>query len=117
MDEILARARLWLICERGKAALGEGNNSIGDLVPGLFAGWSAVVRGLSPLWQKRGTTTENFNKAQSALAKASTFAVINVYCIIILSILDEFPYLKRNSRHCDIKVATKIIFIGASGKP
>ena len=84
MDEILARARLWLICERGKAALGEGNNSIGDLVPGLFAGWSAVVRGLSPLWQKRGTTTENFNKAQSAFAKASTFADINVYCIIIL---------------------------------
>jgi SAM-dependent methyltransferase len=37
VDEILARARLQLICERGKAALGEGNNSIGDLVPGLFA--------------------------------------------------------------------------------
>jgi SAM-dependent methyltransferase len=37
VDEILAHARLWLICERGKAALGEGNNSIGDLVPGLFA--------------------------------------------------------------------------------
>jgi len=36
-DEILARARLQLICERGKAALGEGNNSIGDLVPGLFS--------------------------------------------------------------------------------
>ena len=37
VDEILARARLQLICERGKAALGEGNNSIGDIVPGLFA--------------------------------------------------------------------------------
>jgi ubiquinone/menaquinone biosynthesis C-methylase UbiE len=37
VDEILARARFQLICERGKAALGEGNNSIGDLVPGLFA--------------------------------------------------------------------------------
>jgi ubiquinone/menaquinone biosynthesis C-methylase UbiE len=37
VDEILARARLQLICERGKAALGEGNNSIGDLVPSLFA--------------------------------------------------------------------------------
>jgi ubiquinone/menaquinone biosynthesis C-methylase UbiE len=36
-DEILARARLQLICERGKAALGEGYNSIGDLVPGFFA--------------------------------------------------------------------------------
>ena len=33
VDEILARVRLQLICERGKAALGEGNNSIGDLVP------------------------------------------------------------------------------------
>jgi SAM-dependent methyltransferase len=37
VDEIMARVRLQLICERGKAALGEGNNSIGDLVPGLFA--------------------------------------------------------------------------------
>ena len=37
IDEILARVRLQLTCERGKAALGEGNNSIGDLVPGLFA--------------------------------------------------------------------------------
>lgn len=36
-DDVLARVRLQLICERGKAALGEGNNSIGDLVPGLFA--------------------------------------------------------------------------------
>jgi SAM-dependent methyltransferase len=37
VDEITVRVRLQLICERGKAALGEGNNSIGDLVPGLFA--------------------------------------------------------------------------------
>lgn len=37
VDEILARVRLQLICERGKAALGEGNNSIGDLIPSLFA--------------------------------------------------------------------------------
>jgi SAM-dependent methyltransferase len=37
VDEIMARVRLQLICERGKAALGEGNNSIGDLVPGLLA--------------------------------------------------------------------------------
>src|SRR5262249_43017371 len=35
---------LQLICERGKAALGEGNNSVGDLIPGLFAG-----RGLSDI--------------------------------------------------------------------
>lgn len=37
VDEILAGLRLQLLCERGKRALGEGNNSIGDLVPGLFA--------------------------------------------------------------------------------
>jgi hypothetical protein len=37
IDEIIACARLQLICERGKGALGEGHNSIGDLVPGLFA--------------------------------------------------------------------------------
>src|SRR5262249_7432347 len=37
VDEIMARVRLQLTCERGKAALGEGNNSIGGLVPGLFA--------------------------------------------------------------------------------
>jgi SAM-dependent methyltransferase len=37
VDEILSRVRLQLICERGKAALGEGNNSVGDLVSGLFA--------------------------------------------------------------------------------
>jgi SAM-dependent methyltransferase len=32
----LALVRLQLICERGKIALGEGDNSIGDLIPGLF---------------------------------------------------------------------------------
>jgi SAM-dependent methyltransferase len=37
VDETIARVRLQLTCERGKAALGEGNNSIGDLIPGLFA--------------------------------------------------------------------------------
>jgi SAM-dependent methyltransferase len=37
VDDIIACVRLKLICERGKAALGEGHNSIGDLVPGLFA--------------------------------------------------------------------------------
>src|SRR5260370_2946703 len=37
VDEIIVRVRLQLICEHGKAALGEVNNSIGDLVPGLFA--------------------------------------------------------------------------------
>jgi SAM-dependent methyltransferase len=37
VEAIMACARFQLICERGKAALGEGNNSVGDLVPGLFA--------------------------------------------------------------------------------
>jgi SAM-dependent methyltransferase len=37
LDDIIACVRFKLTCERGKAALGEGHNSIGDLVPGLFA--------------------------------------------------------------------------------
>jgi SAM-dependent methyltransferase len=37
VEEVLARVRLQLICERGKASLGEGNNSVGDTAPGLFA--------------------------------------------------------------------------------
>ena len=37
VDDIMARVRLQLVCERGKAALGEGNNSIGDILPGVFA--------------------------------------------------------------------------------
>jgi SAM-dependent methyltransferase len=36
IEKILAGVRLQLLCERGKAALGEGNNSVGDVVPGLF---------------------------------------------------------------------------------
>ena len=33
VEAVLALVRFQLLCERGKAALGEGNNSIGDLVP------------------------------------------------------------------------------------
>lgn len=36
IDEVLANVRLQLTCERGKVALGEGDNSLGDRVPGLF---------------------------------------------------------------------------------
>lgn len=36
-ERICDRVRFQLLCERGKAALGEGNNSIGDLLPGYFA--------------------------------------------------------------------------------
>lgn len=35
--DILDIVRLQLTCERGKVALGEGDNSLGDRVPGLFA--------------------------------------------------------------------------------
>jgi SAM-dependent methyltransferase len=35
-DTVLTQVRLQLLCERGKEALGEGNNSIGELVPGMF---------------------------------------------------------------------------------
>jgi SAM-dependent methyltransferase len=37
LEGILALARFQLMCERGKAALGEGHNSSGDVLPGLFA--------------------------------------------------------------------------------
>ncbi len=36
IDDILETTRFQMICERGKAALGKGHNSIGDLVPGYF---------------------------------------------------------------------------------
>ena len=36
VEEKLARVEFALRCERGKAALGEGHNSVGDLVPGLM---------------------------------------------------------------------------------
>ncbi len=37
VDEVLASVRFQMVCERGKAALGEGDNSIGQFVPGYFA--------------------------------------------------------------------------------
>ena len=37
IPELVERIEFALICERGKAALGEGNNSVGDLLPGLLA--------------------------------------------------------------------------------
>ena len=36
VESIVELVRLQLICERGKARLGEGDNSLGDRVPGLF---------------------------------------------------------------------------------
>jgi ubiquinone/menaquinone biosynthesis C-methylase UbiE len=37
IDEIMDRRKFGLMCERGKEALGLGNISLGDLVPGFFA--------------------------------------------------------------------------------
>lgn len=36
IDALMAAVRLQALCERGKAALGLGNNSIGDLLPGML---------------------------------------------------------------------------------
>jgi ubiquinone/menaquinone biosynthesis C-methylase UbiE len=36
LDERVDLVRFYITCEEGKAALGEGNNSVGDLVPGYF---------------------------------------------------------------------------------
>ncbi len=38
IDEVMTLARFQLVCERGKMALGLGNNSIGERVPAMFAG-------------------------------------------------------------------------------
>lgn len=37
VEQFVDIVRFYLTCERGKIALGEGNDSVGDLVPGLFA--------------------------------------------------------------------------------
>lgn len=42
VDDIVELVRFQLTCERGKVALGEGDNSLGDRVPGLF-----VAQGLA----------------------------------------------------------------------
>jgi ubiquinone/menaquinone biosynthesis C-methylase UbiE len=36
-DAPVRRLQFYLTCERGKVALGQGNNSVGDLLPGYFA--------------------------------------------------------------------------------
>jgi SAM-dependent methyltransferase len=42
IDEIVELVRFQLTCERGKVALGEGDNSLGDRVPGLFVAQGLV---------------------------------------------------------------------------
>jgi SAM-dependent methyltransferase len=36
LDDLADAARFYLVCEKGQIALGEGDSSLGDLVPGLF---------------------------------------------------------------------------------
>ncbi len=43
-DEVVERVAFALICERGKAALGEGDSSVGDLLPGHFV-LAGLLRG------------------------------------------------------------------------
>ncbi|MGK5082377.1 methyltransferase domain-containing protein [Bdellovibrionota bacterium FG-1] len=37
VEEAMELHRILLVCERGKIALGEGDNSVGDLLPGIFS--------------------------------------------------------------------------------
>lgn len=45
LEELLEMVRFQAVCERGKVALGEGNNSIGQLLPAMFA--EAGLRGVT----------------------------------------------------------------------
>jgi SAM-dependent methyltransferase len=49
VDDRLAVVRLQMVCERGKIALGEGDNSVGEVLPGLVAaaGFAEVTCWLS----------------------------------------------------------------------
>jgi len=67
VDEIMACARFQLMCERGKAALGEGNNSIGDLIPGLF-----VDRGLMSISVHLNDKTDAFFPPYNTPAQSAT---------------------------------------------
>jgi hypothetical protein len=52
IDDLLERMRFLLICERGKQAIGEGNNSIGDLLPGYFVE-QGVHEQVEIAWERR----------------------------------------------------------------
>ncbi len=64
VDETLDCVRLQMVCERGKAALGEGNNSIGGQLPGMFAdmGLTQVSAFLS---DKSGLTLPPYGSAEA----------------------------------------------------
>ncbi len=42
VEDVVALVRFHLVCERGKVALGEGDSSLGDRVPGLFVAQGLV---------------------------------------------------------------------------
>ncbi len=48
IDEILECVKFQLTCERGKVTLGEGDNSLGERVAGLFAAAGSSTSMLSP---------------------------------------------------------------------
>lgn len=51
IERVCDRVRFQLLCERGKAALGEGNNSIGDLLPGYLA--TAGLNNIQVYWSDK----------------------------------------------------------------
>ena len=48
--ELVERIEFALICERGKAAVGEGNSSVGDLLPGMLAQAGLISKAKRGLW-------------------------------------------------------------------
>lgn len=70
VEQRIDMTRFQLICERGKEALGEGNNSVGDLIPGLLveAGLQGVQVSQSsrpfPLLPPYATAAEQALRAQ-----------------------------------------------------
>ena len=104
VDEIIARARLQLICERGKAALGEGANSIGELVPGLFAArglldvrvWSNDKANAFLPPYEAPSTTRRCKSAPSARVASSGFGAARTHG----AISSRAEVTTRNSPRC-----------------
>ena len=69
-DELLVHVRFQVICERGKEALGEGNNSVGELVPGMFSRLGLTELGVyqsdmaSPFLPPYATPAQRAQRAQ-----------------------------------------------------
>ena len=69
VDEIVELVRFQLTCERGKVALGEGDNSLGDRVPGLF-----VAQGLDGRRGARQRQGEPRSSRHMPRARSAPFA-------------------------------------------